>query len=221
MYTRPDAPDYIDSKGISLVRRDNCPLVKDVSQGILDAIMFDKSASKALSVAREFLVKVLANDYGIDKFIVSKQLRSDYKNDVQPHLTVARKLHARRGYPPQSGERVPYVYVWDPCADPDLKQSERAEDPGWATEHSLRLDVLYYIDNQLHNPIIALTELLCEDVETAIFGDEEIAPRLAALRLARETDLREAKRVKRNVTNKQREITSFFSKTARATTPRA
>ena len=212
MYTRPDAPDYIDSKGIQLVRRDNCPLVKDVSQGILDAIMHEKSPDQALTVAREHLLRVLANDCGIDKFIVSKQLRSDYKNDVQPHLTVARKLHARRGYPPNSGERVPYVYVWDPAADPDLKQSERAEDPGWATEHGLALDVLYYIDNQLHNPIIALTELLCEDAETAIFGDEEIASQLAALRLSRETDLREAKRVKKNVKNNQREITSFFSK---------
>lgn len=214
MYTRPERPDYIDSKGIQLVRRDNCPLVKDVSQGILDAIMYDKSAAKALTVAREHLKKVLASDYGIDKFIVTKQLRSDYKNDVQPHLTVARKLAARRGYPPNSGERVPYVYVWNAEDDPDLKQSERAEDPAWAAEHSLDLDVLYYVDSQLHNPIVALTELLCEDAETAIFGDPEISAKLAALRAAREADLREAKRLKKNAANKQREITSFFTKRA-------
>ena len=32
MWTKPEKPDYIDVKGLQLVRRDNAPIVKKVSQ---------------------------------------------------------------------------------------------------------------------------------------------------------------------------------------------
>lgn len=212
MYTNPSSPDYIDTKGIQLVRRDNCPLVKDVSTAILESIMYDKDPQKAIVAAREHLQKVLAGEHPIEKFVVSKALRADYKNTVQPHLTVAKKLHARRGYPPNHGERVPFVYVWEEAADPGLKQSERAECPAWAAEHGLPLDLVYYVDNQLHNPIMTLTEMLVDDAETAIFGWPGVADKLAALRAERESQLKSAKRLKKNASKGQIEITSFFRK---------
>ena len=52
MFTKPDKPDYIDTKGIQLVRRDSCPLVKEVSTAVLDAIMHDKNTEAALDAAR-------------------------------------------------------------------------------------------------------------------------------------------------------------------------
>jgi len=36
MYTKPDAPDYIDIKGLQVVRRDSPPIVKKVSTEILE-----------------------------------------------------------------------------------------------------------------------------------------------------------------------------------------
>lgn len=126
MYTSPSAPSKIDIKGIQLVRRDNCPLVKHVSNAVLDAIMYHKSSEAALEAARSHVAAILSGTCPVDQFVVSKTLRNDYKNDKQPHLYVARKLGQRRGFPVPSGSRVPYVFVKD-VDNPDGNQADKAE----------------------------------------------------------------------------------------------
>ena len=41
MYTNVDAPDYVDAKGIQLVRRDNAPFVREVSKTILNMMSLE------------------------------------------------------------------------------------------------------------------------------------------------------------------------------------
>lgn len=209
MYTKPEEPDYIDIKGIQLVRRDSCPLVKEVSSAVLDAIMYHKDTEAALGAARQHICGVLSGGHPMDKFVVSKALRSDYKNDKQPHLYVAKKLAARRGHPVPSGTRVPYVFIED-LDNPDCLQAEKAEDPAYAQEHSLPLDLLYYLDHQLSSPVCALLEVLVKDPETAVFGHESVKPLLEALRLRQAGAVKRCKRLKKNAANSQLEITSFF-----------
>lgn len=209
MYTRPDAPDYIDTKGIQLVRRDSCPLVKEVSTAVLHSIMYDKDTAAALDAARLHIRRVLSGDFPVDKFVVSKALRSDYKNDKQPHLYVAKKLARRRGYPVPSGTRVPYVFVED-LSNPLCLQAEKAEDPAHATEHSLPLDVLYYLEHQLASPICALLEVLVDNPQAAVFDHESVAPMLQALRARRDAAVKTFKRVRKNAERRQTEITKFF-----------
>lgn len=96
MYTRPEAPDKLDVKGIQVVRRDNCPLVKDVSNDILNAIMRDKNAEAALQAARTHVSRVLSGECPLEKFIVSKTLRTDYKNARQVRLFLGRVVPKSR-----------------------------------------------------------------------------------------------------------------------------
>lgn len=211
MYTKPEAPEKIDVKGIQVVRRDSCPLVKDVSNAVLDSIMYGKDPDAAKQAARSHLVKVLSGGCPIDKFVVSKTLRNDYKNDKQPHLYVAKKLASRRGFPVPSGTRVPYVFVED-LDNPDCLQAERAEDPGYVVDNDLSLDMLYYVEHQLSSPICALLELLVSDPQKEIFGHEDVKPLLDTLRKRRDEAVRKAKRIRSNRANNQREITTFFNK---------
>lgn len=211
MYTKPDAPDYVDTKGIQLVRRDSCLAVKDVSTEVLDAIMYDKSTDAALAAARRCIARVLRGEVPMDKFVVSKALRSDYKNQAQPHLHVARKLAARRGYPVPSGTRVPYVFVED-LSKPDCLQAERAEDPEHAAAHQLPLDLLYYVDHQLKSPILALLEVMVANPEEAVFGHPDVEPLLKPLVLRQSEALRTVKRQRKNAARKQPEITRFFTR---------
>lgn len=213
MYTKPEAPDYIDIKGIQLVRRDSCPLVKEVSTAVLDAIMYRKDTQAALEAARQHVAAVLSGSCPLDKFVVSKALRGGYKNDKQPHLYVAKKLAARRGYPVPSGTRVPYVFVED-LDNPDCLQAERAEDPGHAAEHGLPLDLLYYVEHQLQSPVCALLEVLVDDPEAEVFGSQAVKPLLDALRGRRADALRVCKRLRKNAANRQMEITTFFKPAA-------
>ena len=204
MYTNPDKYDYVDVKGIQLVRRDNCPLVREVSQAVLDVIMDDKDPQKAVDVAREHLRRVLNNEHPIEKFVVSKALRGNYKNPNLPHALVAKKIHQRRGYPVNNGERVPYVFVED-YTGKALIQALRAEDPDYVVANGLKLDLQYYIEHQLQSPIQTLLELLVKDPLKAIFAHADIKD---------VTDTENAaKRVRTNAARGQKEITSFFEKT--------
>lgn len=212
MFTKPDpaAPDYIDVKGLQLVRRDNCPLVKDVSNAILDKIMNQRSAELAISEARACVLRVLRHEEPLDKFVVSKALRSDYKNTAQPHLYVARKIQRRTGQPVPSGVRVPFVFVADP-ANPDGLLAERAEDPEYVRSEGLKLDVLYYIQHQLESPITALLELLVDNPHKAVFEAEDVKPLMDALTTRHAEEVKVAKRVRKNKQNHQAEITAFFT----------
>lgn len=209
MFTKPDKPDYLDVKGLQLVRRDNCPLVKDVSSAILNKIMYERSAEQAIEEARACVLRVLRHEEPLDKFVVSKALRADYKNTAQPHLYVAKKILQRTGQPVPSGVRVPYVFVHDP-ANPDGLLAARAEDPGYVRERGLQLDVLYYIQHQLESPITALLELLVDDPGAAVFDDARIKPLMDALSHSHAEEVKTAKRVRKNAANHQREITAFF-----------
>ena len=211
MYTKPDAPDYIDIKGLQVVRRDSPPIVKKVSTEILEAIMNGKSTDKALQAAREAVLRVITGAESIDDFVTSKALRGSYANpNAQPHVVVARKIKERTGEPVKSGERIPYVFVVDNNIDGLI--SQRAEDPIYVQENGLSLDYIYYVDNQLMSPICALLEVLVDDPAKAILETPEIAAVLAQLRTTRSALVKTVKRVKTNVMNKQHEITAFFKK---------
>jgi DNA polymerase delta subunit 1 len=209
MFTNPDKADYVDVKGLQLVRRDNAKIVKQISQGILDTIMYEKSADGAINVARDLIRRMLQGELEIDQFIVSKSLRGSYANpNAQPHVQVARKIRERTGQVLESGSRVPYVFVVDDHID--QKISCRAEDPVYAQEHGLELDFLYYLDNQIMSPVTAMLEVLVEDPAGMILCDPEIARLLTQMRDTRTHLLKTVKRVKTNTKNRQMEITSFF-----------
>lgn len=210
-FEHPNDAGKMDVKGIALVRRDNCPLVKDVLGECLDAILFKRDPAMALELAREHVRRVLDNEHPMEKFVVSKTLRTGYKVEAQPHLHVARKIQARRGFAVPSGSRVPYVFV-ENKDDPRQKQSEKAEDPEYALARGLVVDRLYYVEHQLRKPLESLFEPVCEEPGREIFGHDPVKSKLDALTDERNADVKIAKRVTKNKTNNQIEITSFFRK---------
>jgi DNA polymerase delta subunit 1 len=202
----------IDVKGLALVRRDFCPITREILRESLDTILHVKNTPTAVNETREKIRKVLDNEYPMEKFCMSKTLKNDYKNMCQPHLHVADKILERTGFPVPSGTRVPFVYIED-RDNVDIKQSFKAEDPVFARENGLIVDRLFYIEHQLLKPIISLFEPLVDDPEKAIFGHETIKPKIDYLKNTFKSDLKNVKRVKKNKAAGQREITSFFKKT--------
>lgn len=209
MYETPDGTPKIDIKGLQLVRRDSPKLVKRISQGMLEKLLYDRSFDLAMTYVRTQILAMLRGQVDVDEYIMSKSLRSNYKNQNLPHLIVAKKRQQRGGTPFRSGERVPFIYVQ---ADMDLGVSQRAEDAEYAKEHALPIDTLYYIKNQLLTPLVTLLQLKYPNAESEILNDKEIADRMVALQAQTTRLVRESKRIRTNTTNKQREITSFFKK---------
>jgi DNA polymerase delta subunit 1 len=205
----PTTPSKIDVKGLQVVRRDNCPLVREVSQEVMDILMYKRSFQMALEHARKRVLEVLHEQVPWTKLVVSKALRGNYKNPSSlPHWCVAQKRKAR-GEHILDGERIPYVFVKD-MLNSDALLAKRAEDVTWAREHGLSLDTLYYVRQQLLNPICTYLSLEYPDPSKEILGYPDIASKMMALQLEETENIRESKRVKRLKKDKQQEITSFF-----------
>ncbi len=162
--------DYIDVKGLQLVRRDNIPYVREVSKDILDIILESNDAQPAKDLAQRKAVELLDGRVSMPKLILSQKLAESYKNNNLAHVRVRDKMREREpGSEPQSGDRVPYVLV--KTEKKSATQGDRAEDPGWVERNKLELDYEYYFTNKFMNPICDLLEPLVENPKEAIFGD--------------------------------------------------
>lgn len=147
------------SMGIVLKRRDNAPIVKDVFGGALDMLLTEKDVKKAQDFVNQKLLDVLENRVPLDKFIISKSLRDDYKNPEQiAHRVLADRMERRdAGTAPKVGDRLAYVYV---AENKDKgKQGERIEEVGFVRDNKLTPDSSFYITNQIQNPVAQLFAL--------------------------------------------------------------
>jgi DNA polymerase elongation subunit (family B) len=151
--------------GIALKRRDNAPIVKDIFGGALDMLLEERDLRKAHSFVKESLVNVMQNKVPLEKYVITKQLRDDYKNPEQiAHRVLADRMTERDpGNKPQVGDRIPYVYI--ASKKDERKQGDRIEHLDYVRKHSLKPDVEFYITNQLQNPLAQLFALGIEQLE--------------------------------------------------------
>lgn len=209
----PDYPDYVDTKGLALVRRDFAPIVKTSSEAVLKKLLDEQDPEGAIATARDAVLSVLDAPPGCDMtpYIMSKALRGNYANTSQPHLFVAKRIHERTGEAVPSGARVPFVYV--KRADETLlgTKSGQAEDPSWAKDHGMEINKIYYVQNQLRTPLLSMLEVIDNNVEKRVFTPD-IEMKLEALERGEKLEVREQKRQKFVKDNKLREITQFFKK---------
>jgi DNA polymerase elongation subunit (family B) len=150
--------------GIVLKRRDNAPIVKEIYGGVIDILMKQQDIGKAVEFLRSSLRDIVDEKFPIDKLIISKSLRSGYKNPQQiAHKVLADRITSRDpGNKPSSGDRIPYVFVHN--NDKKAKQGERIETPTYIREKNLKIDYSYYITNQIMKPVQQLFALVLEKI---------------------------------------------------------
>ena len=153
------------SMGIVLKRRDNAPIVKDVFGGALDTLMVEKDVKKAQAFVNQKLLDVLENRIPLEKFIISKSLRDDYKNPEQiAHRVLADRM-ARRdpGTAPKVGDRLQFIFAAE--HKDKGKQGDRIEEVGYVRRNGLTPDAQFYITNQIQNPVAQLFALCIDKLE--------------------------------------------------------
>ena len=91
MYTKPEKPDYIDAKGIQLVRRDNCAMVRNILKETLDIIMFEKDITKARNLVKQKVIDLENNNVDIRDLVVSKSLKRVKYNDEMKEVIAHNK----------------------------------------------------------------------------------------------------------------------------------
>lgn len=161
----PNAKPKRKEMGIALKRRDNAPIVKDIFGGALDILMEERNIQKAQKFVQDRLVEVMQNKIQLDKFIITKQLRDDYKNPGQiAHRVLADRMEERdEGSAPQVGDRLAYIYVAERKSN--KKQGDKIEEIDYVRKNGLKPDVEFYITNQIQNPIAQLFALAVDQME--------------------------------------------------------
>jgi DNA polymerase elongation subunit (family B) len=150
--------------GIVLKRRDNAPIVKDVYGGVIDILMKECNVQKAIEYVYKCLQDLVDGQVTIDKLIITKSLRSFYKNPQQiAHKVLADRIAAREpGNKPTSGDRIPFAYIVQ--SNKKALQGEKIETPTYIKEKGLQLDYSFYITNQIMKPLLQLFGLVLEDI---------------------------------------------------------
>ena len=156
------------SMGIVLKRRDNAPLVKDIYGGVVDILMEESEPGeteqdkivKAMKFTRSFLQDICDEKISQNKLIITKSLRSFYKNPLQiAHKVLADRMGMRDpGNKPGAGDRIPFMYIQ--TKGKVKLQGDKIEHPSYVNEHKLKPDYGFYITNQIMKPLLQVFALV-------------------------------------------------------------
>jgi DNA polymerase elongation subunit (family B) len=161
------------SMGIVTKRRDNANIVKIAFGGCIHIILEDKDINKSIKFLKESLKKICNKEYPLEEFIISKTLRGFYKQpDAIGHKVLAERMKKRDpGSAPQVNDRIQYAYIQVDekkfeKENPGVKmlQGDKMEDPKFIRLNNLKVNYLFYITNQIMNPILQLYALVLEDL---------------------------------------------------------
>ena len=127
---------------------------------------------KVYEYLRLMIDDLLSGNVELEKLVISKSIKDNYKSKNLPHVAVAQKMRDRGKYV-ASGTRVRYIFVETPGKnDP---QYIKAEDPDYYSKHQgeVTIDYLYYFEKQLVNPI--------DEVLEVKFGTKDVLKNLLRL----------------------------------------
>jgi DNA polymerase elongation subunit (family B) len=150
--------------GLSLKRRDSCDYLKDVYGGILNILMKENSVQKAIDFLNLALQELIAGNVSMDKLMITKALRGDYKNPQQiAHRVLADRIGQRDpGNKPKPGDRMKFVHIVTTLKK--ALQGDKIETPEFILSQKLAIDYEFYITNQLMKPLQQLFGLALEQI---------------------------------------------------------
>jgi DNA polymerase elongation subunit (family B) len=179
--TNPLKPDKVYYRGIESVRRDACELLSECIEQCCTRIFIERDIDGAVAHAKTIIEDLYLNRVDLHKLLMSKNLSHDVADYKAPqmHSILAAKMAKRDpSSAPVVGDRVSFIVVGD-----GTKQvRELAEDPLYVLERQIPINVDYYINNQLMEPLKRLFVPIIGERRTAeIFHGEHTRKRIRPL----------------------------------------
>ena len=158
----------VDAKGYEVTRRDNPPIVQRILSRCAE-IMFptghhikvdspEASAKPdvgaAIRYVHDAIRSMLRGEVSYEDYTITKAYSKEkaaYAKEPPAHIQFLDVLR-RRGRDVSLGQRIPYVYV--ASGKGTTKTVGRIEDPDYARENGLPIDVNYYIEHNLIKPLV-------------------------------------------------------------------
>jgi DNA polymerase elongation subunit (family B) len=197
------------SMGIVLKRRDNAPIVKDVYGGVIDILMKDQDIEKGIAFLEQSLQDIVDEKCGIDKLIITKSLRSNYKNPQQiAHKVLADRIGKRDpGNKPAPGDRIPFVYVH--TNSKSKLQGDKIEIPSYIQQHKLKINYSFYISNQIMKPVIQIFALVLEKIPEYKSQKNGLQRKIRMLERKHKDDREKMNKTIQDLRNKETQILIF------------
>ena len=163
-----NADDYVQkSMGIATKRRDYAGIVKVIYGGAIRILLTDRDPVAAAAFVKGKLTDLAEGKVSTNQLTMTKSLRADYKAATPPaHKMLAERIALRDpGNAPASGDRISFLYVLPTVGQTASKlQGERIETPQFIKEKGLSIDMKFYMEHQLMNPISQLFALIVEQL---------------------------------------------------------
>jgi DNA polymerase elongation subunit (family B) len=153
------------SMGIALKRRDSSKIMKVVYGNILKKILWENDLPGSFQLLEEYLKQIVNGDVEIDMLVISKTLRSTYKDPTKiAHKVLAERIAERDpGNRPAVNDRLAYIYIEN--ENKSALQGERIETKEFILENpDIKPDYLHYIKNQIMNPVVQLYTLCIDQI---------------------------------------------------------
>jgi hypothetical protein len=164
------------SMGVVTKRRDNAHIVKIVYGGIIQILLNKNNLEEAVEFLQQKLQDLIDGKIPLEDLIISKTLRSTYKDPTKiAHKVLADRMGDRDiGNKPMVNDRVPYIYIKTLDADGNVPklQGDRIENPDYIREQNLIPDYYHYITNQLLKPVCQLFALCLTKLPDYCFPPE-------------------------------------------------
>jgi DNA polymerase elongation subunit (family B) len=124
--------------------------------------MKHQDIKQATDFLKSCLQNIVDEKYPIDKLIITKSLRSGYKNPQSiAHKVLADRITARDpGNKPGPGDRIPFVYIHN--TNKTALQGEKIETPTFILANKIKIDYSFYITNQIMKPVQQVFALVLE-----------------------------------------------------------
>jgi len=150
--------------GLSIKRRDSCDYLKEVYGRILSILMKEQDVMLAVNYLTTALQQLIDGGVPLDKLIITRALRSDYKNPQQiAHRVLADRIGERDpGNKPKSGDRIKYLFIQPVLKGANIAKGrsvlmgDRVETPEFIMAGKAQIDYTHYVTNQLMNPMTQL-----------------------------------------------------------------
>jgi DNA polymerase elongation subunit (family B) len=157
-------------KGIGSIKRDKCGIAREVGVTVAHNILYNifSHTQQHCDWLKTILEKV---PFGIpphfmalEAFILSAQLKDNYRADTALALEVAEKIKIETGNRPCVNDRVSFVLAYVP---EEKMHGKKAYPPSMFLKRKLRLDCEYYFEKQIFG---CLKQLLSLPIHTALLN---------------------------------------------------
>jgi hypothetical protein len=205
-WTNAVKPEKTKRRGLEAVRGDHPDISKETQSMILDYLLYRLDADAAVTEVRKAIKSLRTGDIDMSKLVGSRKLNAKYNtmpdkerkyfikkngrtaykelcdskgvySNRQPHSELSHKLEKRSGKGYDLGERVPFVI--SRSTNKKARVCDRAEDPIYAIEKNVPIDITYYLTDLLKCAVNVLAPVYEHRlVATALSNERDYGKRL-------------------------------------------